>query len=381
MKKLFIAVVTLCLSMMLCATAFAAENSMDNFVKTETYSGVFTDVPEGYWAVPSIQACYEYGLMTGVRRDAFAPGGTLTVAQALVMADRVHELYTTGQITLENGSPWYQPYVDYAVEHGLISADDFQDYNAEISRADMARLFARSLPEAEFAPINEVKFGNLPDVEKDHPCAEEIYRLYNAGVLTGSDPIGTFKPDNTITRAETAAIISRVAVPDQRKTVSLLFSREIFVRNDDGTEESYGGLKFFVPADTQMGVDNSIIGFLREDLSIIITPFQGLGVPSIEQAMTPEQTEDYLQPLIDSVGEGSAVRSAKTELVSFGQRQAYRTVVDYENDVRVVFINYIYAESDTRFLVFIAAEERSMLKNLCNYMEIDGQRCSSELPA
>lgn len=36
------------------------------------------------------------------------------------MADRVHEIYTTGESTLQNGKTWYQPYIDYAAENGIL---------------------------------------------------------------------------------------------------------------------------------------------------------------------------------------------------------------------------------------------------------------------
>jgi len=40
--------------------------------------------------------------------------------------------------------------------------------------------------------------------------------LYKAGVVAGSDSIGTFNPGANITRAEAAAIISRVILKDTR---------------------------------------------------------------------------------------------------------------------------------------------------------------------
>ena len=55
------------------------------------------------------------------------------------MADRVHGIFTDGESTLTNGTPWYQPYVDYALEKGIIQAEDFSDYTAKVTRAQMAR--------------------------------------------------------------------------------------------------------------------------------------------------------------------------------------------------------------------------------------------------
>ena len=51
--------------------------------------------------------------------------------------------------------------------------------------------------------------------------AANVYKLYRAGVLTGNDEKGTFAPLTSITRAEAAAIVSRMVDVNNRKTVSL----------------------------------------------------------------------------------------------------------------------------------------------------------------
>ena len=114
----------------------------------------------------------------------------------------------------------YQPYVDYAMENGLIAQGDFSSYTAKATRAQMAYLFCNALPQGTLAEINSI--SSIPDVSASHPYAKEIQTLYKAGVLTGSDMYGTFNPDSNIIRAEAAAILSRVALPDQRKDVVLM---------------------------------------------------------------------------------------------------------------------------------------------------------------
>ena len=93
-------------------------------------------------------------------------------------------------------------------------ADNFDDYEKPVTRAEMAFFFASALPEMLFAPQNTVI--KLPDVDGDAQYGAQIMALYRAGVLAGSDEAGSFNPDNNITRAEAAAIISRVALPKTR---------------------------------------------------------------------------------------------------------------------------------------------------------------------
>ena len=140
----------------------AASESMTNFQKTATYNNQFSDVSASYWATPSIKLCYEYGFMKGTTPKQFSPTGALTVAEAIVMADRLHEIYTTGQSTLTNGEPWYQTYVDYAIENGIVQAGDFTSYTAKATRGQMAYLFSRALPASVLPAINNVQ--TLPDV-------------------------------------------------------------------------------------------------------------------------------------------------------------------------------------------------------------------------
>ena len=62
-------------------------------------------------------------------------------------------------------------------------------------------------------PINQITA--LPDA-----ADAAVLSFYNAGILTGVDDWGTFAPDKTLTRAETAAMVARVARPELRESFS-----------------------------------------------------------------------------------------------------------------------------------------------------------------
>jgi uncharacterized repeat protein (TIGR02543 family) len=192
---------------------------MQNFVKINKYIlNIFADVNENLWygfnQQKVIASAYEYGLMKGNSDTTFNPTGNMTIAEAITVAARVHSIYTTGTDNFTQGSPWYQVYVDYAIANGIITATDFSNYAAAATRAQMAHIFSRALPAAEFASQNTV--NSLPDVNSGTPYYSAIITLYKAGVVGGSDSIGTFNPNSNITRAEAAAIISRVILPATR---------------------------------------------------------------------------------------------------------------------------------------------------------------------
>lgn len=193
--------------------------SMDNFLSKNTYTrGQFTDVDETQWYgfdnQKVIADAYGYGLMKGNSATTFNPTGNVTLAEAITMAARVHSIYTTGTDDFTQGSPWYQVYVDYAIAKGIIASGDFPNYTRAATRGEMAHIFYKSLPASEFAEKNTV--NSLPDVNSGTQYYASILALYKAGVLTGSDAKGTFNPGKSITRAEAAAIISRVALPAKR---------------------------------------------------------------------------------------------------------------------------------------------------------------------
>ena len=195
--------------------------TMSNFVQVRTYTpNMFTDVNENAWYGVNQQKvvvnAYEYNLMSGYPDNTFNPTGSMTIAEAITIAARVNSIYTTGVENFVQGTIWYQVYVDYAIANGIINATDFPNYSAAATRAQMAYIFARSLPQQELKEQNTVY--SIPDVNGETPYSAYIFMLYKAGVLEGNNTKGTFYPGNSVSRAEAAAIISRVILPATRST-------------------------------------------------------------------------------------------------------------------------------------------------------------------
>lgn len=184
-------------------------------VETPVPSNVFTDVPADAWYAQDVMAVQQAGIINGKGDGSFDPEGNLTVAQAIIMAAKVRCNFENDTLVTD-GIGIYEAAVQYALTKGIIPADRFPDHNAIITRADMAYIFARALPETEYEVINQNI--TIPDVTED---AKEIYQLYHAGILAGSDEHGTFNPTANITRAESAAIINRLINKENRKTFEL----------------------------------------------------------------------------------------------------------------------------------------------------------------
>jgi len=353
MKRIITSILTLCMVFALSVpAAFAAEaNTLDNFQKKATYENQFTDVAADHWAMSTIQTCYEYGLMNGSSTTTFNPAGELTVAEALVMAARVHEIYAVGASSLTNGSPWYQPYVDYALENGIINEGDFENYTAKITRAEMAYIFASALPAEEFAEINYVE--TLPDVTADTPHVQEIVTLYVSGVLTGADSYGTFYPDRTITRAEAAAIIARVAIPAQRRQVSLL------------QDWMKGNLLFAVPQDCVYVEAEGQEIFASDTVLIWVADAnEGLEGFTVELINVDEMNALLL--------ESGDISDLETELVYYGGVPAYRSVCKMTEEgvaYDCVIVTTI-VDGHMYMLFYVVLDETTDLNGLANRLRV-----------
>lgn len=187
---------------------------------TEPVAAVpFTDVPAGAWYAQDIADAQQLGIIQGKGNHLFDPNGTLTTAQAITLAAKTRAYYNNETISTVEGGSWYDGSVAYAKAQGIISGVEFSNYDANATRSEMAYLFARALPDREYESLNSITA--LPDVSDGTQYRTEIFKLYNAGIVTGSDAYGTFNPNSNISRAEAAAIINRVAVKSKRKTLAL----------------------------------------------------------------------------------------------------------------------------------------------------------------
>lgn len=176
----------------------------------------FSDVSASAWYAGDVADVQKYGILQGVGGSRFDPNGTLTLAQAVTMATRTDAALRGVTIGASQGA-WYQPYVDYAASRGISAQGEFGwNYNAACSRLTMAKLFARVFPAKTQCTLNQVTC--LPDLAFNE-SNKDVFFLYQQGVLTGSDKYGSFHPQESITRAEAAAILNRELDSSKRKAV------------------------------------------------------------------------------------------------------------------------------------------------------------------
>lgn len=214
-------VVTFCIL----ATIFSIFTSMvyagglDNFKQNKIYQNNFEDVNQNDWYYENVKIAYEKGLVNGTSEKTFNPRGNITAAETITLASRLYSTFMNDNYKFVANGIWYQPYVNYAIQNDIIEEGQFSDYNAKVTRAQFATVFAKALPSEALNAINVIT--SIPDVPKHVSYSSEVYKLYNAGILLGSDESGTFNPDNDIQRSEVAAIVTRMADASLRKQVTV----------------------------------------------------------------------------------------------------------------------------------------------------------------
>jgi len=174
----------------------------------------FTDVPAYQWYYADVSNAYEMGLINGKSATTFKPDDNLTYAEAVKLAACMNQRYATGSVSLTNGQPWYQTYVEYCKTKKIIDVDYAWEQPA--TRAGYMEIFAGALPKSALKQINNIPDGTIPDVPMTHNQAAAIYKLYRAGILQGNDEAHNCNPGASIKRSEVAAILTRMMDSSKR---------------------------------------------------------------------------------------------------------------------------------------------------------------------
>lgn len=220
--------------------ALAEAEGTEHFVRTGTYAGQFSDLPEDHIFYENVAALYEYGLTVGRADGTYGLADPLTVGQAVIFAGRIRSLYRTGdpeagpaahaeaaaELT-DTAQRTYAPYLRYLQAEEVLD-DALDDCLADVAtRAQFAHVLAKLLPEEALPRINDslvtqayASLRWITDVTEYTPYYEDILKLYRCGISIGSDETGSFLPDAPITRGAVAAMLTRLVDPALRLTPS-----------------------------------------------------------------------------------------------------------------------------------------------------------------
>lgn len=185
----------------------------------------FSDIEAYDWAEGAIQFLYEKGIVNGYSETEYGPQRNISRIEFITMLSRTLKYKET--MYDERGSVYY--YLDYDQEHWSKEEYDYlmRCYQA-ITPSDIASAgfynIVEVFGEGKFdmnKPITRAEVVALMDIFlsedntssklKDisgHKFESSIIKSYNSGLIVGY-PDMTFRPNNSITRAEMAVILER----------------------------------------------------------------------------------------------------------------------------------------------------------------------------
>ncbi len=158
----------------------------------------FNDVDSSTWCYKYVVELADAGIIDGYGDGGFKPDATVTYGQALkliMLAAGYPEQAPTG-------SNIFSGYLAKAQADGLVSGS--VSLGKAVTRQQVAQLAAKAL-RLDTASVSSVKpFTDTSDVF--------VQALYEAGIVEGyfSGGTSTFKPNNTLTRGQAAAIVWRM---------------------------------------------------------------------------------------------------------------------------------------------------------------------------
>lgn len=210
MKKKFFAFL-LILTMLLGNLSFAM--AADDYYN-------FSDVPDGHWAGIYVDKMVSRGIILGYPDGTFKPDKKVTYAEFIKMA--VVGITGEGQELGSEGKHWAYNYYKKAVGLKLFTEVQIPEakLDKQIIRADMALIASNTVEGTVPEEASSIIQKFITDIAKATNRTPNVVKAYYLGILAGYAD-NSFKPEQGLTRGESAAVIDRIINPVTRLTIDL----------------------------------------------------------------------------------------------------------------------------------------------------------------
>lgn len=210
------------------------------------YGAGFADVKQGSWAYEAINAMSDRMIIAGYPDGSFRPGDTITYGEFVKMALVAATGEDAGNASAGN---WALNYYSKALALGYFTEYDIEKarLNDKITRAHMALIISSILGGVKIDDYDEIQKG-ITDITYKTKYEYDITKAYASGILTGYTD-NTFRPDQTLSRAEAAAVIHRLVDETKRilpektaeeiaitgRVADIVENYDSFINSGDGT--------------------------------------------------------------------------------------------------------------------------------------------------
>lgn len=190
----------------------ASEALADAADEDLTCENPFTDTV-GHWAEKTVCLLYMEGVVQGISQGIYNPDGEVTRAELLKMilinaGEEVDALLVEPTVTYTDvtEADWFYGYVMHGSNLGVVTGYDDGTFlpNEPVNRAEALVMLLR------MAGVEDTNTAvDFSDMTGEEWFANEVGMGVDLGIIEGYEEDNTFRPANSITRAEAAKIIRR----------------------------------------------------------------------------------------------------------------------------------------------------------------------------
>jgi hypothetical protein len=178
-------------------------------------AATFSDLKDTHWAKSSIDHLSRLEIISGYPDGTFKPENNIKINEFILMT-----IKSLGYHFESKSTDWAKPYIDKAIELGIIEDQEFVQYTADITREQMASIVVNALSLSEKRPSNDVDLYVRNDM-KDYHLVDDYYKQnvldsYKFGIVTGY-PDGTFNPEGLAKRSEASRVLVTMLKAEERK--------------------------------------------------------------------------------------------------------------------------------------------------------------------
>ncbi|RRD96109.1 S-layer homology domain-containing protein [Clostridiales bacterium COT073_COT-073] len=152
----------------------------------------------------------EKSYISGYPDGSIRPNAEVTRAEVMAMISKFK-----GYDVTDNSQPkftdtqdaWYNKFINAVVKAGLSKGYEDGSFKPEnpITRAEFVHLLIQLYQTADYMPVEP----SFTDVDQNHWAKHSIDRAYQVGLIKGYED-KTFRPDQTLSRAEAVVILNRL---------------------------------------------------------------------------------------------------------------------------------------------------------------------------
>ncbi len=182
--------------------------TMSSLSYAEPSAVFFSDVTNNHWAYKFIDTLKTSEIIGGYPEGTFRPEANVKINEFIAMSVKA-----LGYRFESTSSDWSKPYIDKAIELGIIEDREFTSYTANITREQMTSIVVNAVALSEYRPSSTmddyIKRETIDYYKVSDYYKQNILDSYKFGIVTGfSDH--TFRPKDYSTRAQAAAVISKI---------------------------------------------------------------------------------------------------------------------------------------------------------------------------